>query len=181
MGKASSVDLRGRVLAAIDGGLSTMQAHKTFQVRRSTIDDWLRGRETTGSVHGTPRQPGAGRGLAHHHGCAAFAQRHQHSTLEQMRLAWEQQPQQRVRTMSVSSALRHQGDTRKKRAPALKSDEQMNGTSSPNREPPYREQIAVIWMQQAGKTRWTTQMGGASKASVAGPKRWNTARSACRW
>lgn len=42
MGKAYSVDLRVRVLAAIDGGLSKMQAHKTFQVRRSTIDDWLR-------------------------------------------------------------------------------------------------------------------------------------------
>ncbi len=133
MGKAYSVDLRVRVLAAIDGGLSKMQAHKTFRVSRSTIDDWLRLREKTGSVQDTPRQPCAGRGLAHQQGFAAFAQRHQHSTLEQMRLAWEQHTQQRVSTMSFSRALRQQGDTRKKRATALKSDEQMNGTRSPNR------------------------------------------------
>ena len=133
MGKAYSVDLRVRVLAAIDGGLSKMQAHTTFQVRRSTIDDWLRVREQTGSVQATPRQPGARRGLAHQHGVAAFAQRHQHSTLEQMRLAWEQQTPQRVSTMRVSKGVRQQGYTRKKRATSLKSDEQMNGTSSPNR------------------------------------------------
>ena len=133
MRKAYSVDLRVRVLAAIDGGLSKMQAHKTFQVSRSTIDDWLRVREKTGSVQATPRQPGARRGLAHQQGFAAFAQRYQHSTLEQMRLAWEQQTQQRVSTMSFSRALRQQGYTRKKRAPSIKSDEQMNGKSSSNR------------------------------------------------
>ncbi len=133
MGKAYSVDLRVRVLAAIDGGLSKMQAHKTFQVSRSTIDDWLRLRQKTGRVQDTPRQPGARRGLAHQQGWAAFAKRHQHSTLEQMRLAWQQQTQQRVSTMSFSRALRQQGYTRNKRATAIKSDEQMNGTRSPNR------------------------------------------------
>ena len=41
MGKAYSQDLRLRVIAAIDGGMSKMVAHKTFCISRSTIDDWL--------------------------------------------------------------------------------------------------------------------------------------------
>ena len=106
MGKAYSVDLRVRVLAAIDGGLSKMQAHKTFRVSRSTIDDWLRLREKTGSVQDTPRQPCAGRGLAHQQGFAAFAQCHQHSTLEQMRQAWQAWQQETQQSLSIMSLSR---------------------------------------------------------------------------
>ena len=82
MGKAYSVDLRLRVLAAIDAGLSKMQAHKTFQISRSTIDDWLKLRAQTGSVQ-DPQPRHSGRGLAAQQDFAVFAQRHQHSTLEQ--------------------------------------------------------------------------------------------------
>jgi transposase len=45
-----SEDLRLRVLQAIDDGMSKMTAHKTFRVSRSTIDDWFKLREQTGSV-----------------------------------------------------------------------------------------------------------------------------------
>ena len=38
MGKSYSVDLRLRVLGAVDSGMSKMAAHKLFQVSRSTID-----------------------------------------------------------------------------------------------------------------------------------------------
>jgi transposase len=92
-----------------------MQAHKTFQVSRSTIDDWLRLREATGSVQVAPRQQREGRGLAGQEGFAAFVQGHPHSTLEQMRQAWQQQTQQSLSAMSFSRALRQQGYTRKKR------------------------------------------------------------------
>ena len=115
MGKAYSVDLRLRVLAAIDAGLSKMQAHKTFQISRSTIDDWLKLRAQTGSVQ-VPEQRRSGRGLGAHEGFAAFAQRHQHSTLEQMQRAWQQETQQSVSLMSFSRALRQRDYTRKKRA-----------------------------------------------------------------
>ena len=115
MGKAYSVDLRLRVLAAIDGGLSKMQAHKTFQISRSTIDDWLKLRAQTGNVQ-APQPRRSERGLAAHQGFAAFAQRHPHSTLEQMRQAWQQATEQSVSIMSFSRALRQHGYTRKKRA-----------------------------------------------------------------
>ena len=115
MGKAYSVDLRLRVLAAIDSGLSKMQAHQTFQISRSTIDDWLKLREQTDSVQ-VPKQRRRERGLGAHEDFAAFAQRHAHSTLEQMREAWQQETQQDVSIMSFSRALRQRDYTRKKRA-----------------------------------------------------------------
>jgi transposase len=115
MGKAYSVDLRMRVLAAIDGGLSKMQAHQIFQISRSTIDDWLKLRAQTGSVQ-APEQRRRGRGLGAQEDFAAFAERHPHSTLQQMRQAWQQETQQSLSTMSFSRALRQRGYTRKKRA-----------------------------------------------------------------
>ena len=120
MGKAYSVDLRLRVLAAIDGGLSKMQAHQTFQISRSTIDDWLKLRMETGSVQ-APERRGGGRGLGAHEGFAAFAERHGHRTLQQMRQAWQQATQQSLSTMSFSRALRQRGYTRKKRATSIEN------------------------------------------------------------
>lgn len=110
MGKAYSLDLRLRVLGAIDGGMSKMQAHQTFKISRSTIDDWLPLREQTGSVQAAAREGRRGRrGLGAQGAFGAFAVRHQHCTLEQMRLAWHDQTQQRVSRMSFSRALRHHG------------------------------------------------------------------------
>lgn len=125
MGKAYSVDLRWRVLAALDAGLSKMQAHKTFQISRSTIDDWLKLRAQTGSVQVPQRR--RRRGLGAHEGFAAFAQRHQHSTLEQMRQAWQQETQQSLSTMSFSRALRQRGYTPKKRATATENGTPKSG------------------------------------------------------
>ena len=42
MAKSYSVDLRLRVLGAVDKGMSKMAAHQLFQVSRSTSDDWLK-------------------------------------------------------------------------------------------------------------------------------------------
>ena len=121
MGKAYSVDLRLRVLAAIDGGLSKMQAHQTFHISRSTIDDWLKLRQQTGSVK-VPQRRSDKRGLGAHESFAAFVERHQHSTLEQMRQAWQQETQQSLSIMSFSRALRQHGYTHKKRATSTAND-----------------------------------------------------------
>ncbi len=123
MGKAYSVDLRLCVLAAIDAGLSKMQAHKTFQISRSTIDDWLKLRAQTGSLQ-VPEQRRSAGGLGAHEGFAAFVERHQHSTLGQMQQAWQQETQQSVSIMSFSRALRQHGYTRKKRATSTENGAQ---------------------------------------------------------
>jgi len=50
MGKPYSIDLRKRVVAAIEGGLSRNQAAKRFGVAISTAIGWMRRLEETGSV-----------------------------------------------------------------------------------------------------------------------------------
>jgi transposase len=50
MGKPYSLDLRNRVVAAVEGGLSRNQAAKRFGVAISTAIGWMRRLEETGSV-----------------------------------------------------------------------------------------------------------------------------------
>ncbi len=50
MGKPYSVDLRKRVVAAIEGGMSRNQAARQFGVAISTAIGWMRRVEQTGSV-----------------------------------------------------------------------------------------------------------------------------------
>ena len=122
MGAPYSQDLRLRVLAAIDGGMSKMAAHKTFGISRSTLDDWLHLREQTGVVQAnTNYQRGPVPALSDTPAVRAFVQRHQHRTLAQMALAWEKEAEQRLSCMTFSSTLRRLGYTRKKRAISTKS------------------------------------------------------------
>ena len=50
MGKPYSVDLRKRVVAAIEGGMSRNQAAKQFGVAISTAIGWMQRVEQTGNV-----------------------------------------------------------------------------------------------------------------------------------
>ena len=50
MGKPYSLDLRKRVVAAIEGGMSRNQAAKQFGVAISTAIGWMQRVEETGSV-----------------------------------------------------------------------------------------------------------------------------------
>ena len=122
MGRAYSQDLRLRVLQALDEGMSKMQAHRTFRVSRSTIDDWLALREHTGQVQPKARPGRTGRGaFPGHEVFEAFARHHRESTLWQMQVAWEQEFGQRLSTMTFSSWLRRIGWTRKKRVGVIAS------------------------------------------------------------
>jgi transposase len=106
-----------RVLAALDGGMSKMQAHKTFGISRSTIDDWQTLREQSGSVQAnTTYRRGRPPALPDTPVVRAFVQNHQHSTLAQMVVAWEKETGQRWSDMTFSTTLRRLGYTRKKRA-----------------------------------------------------------------
>jgi transposase len=53
--KAYSLDLRTRVLDAIDGGMSRAKAVRVFQVSLGSIKRWLTLRQTTGSLAPKPR------------------------------------------------------------------------------------------------------------------------------
>jgi len=122
MGAPYSQDLRLRVLAALDEGLSKTSAHKTFKVSRSTIDDWLRLREETGKVEAK---------TAYYRGCPPvlgdtiavrdFIEAHRHSTLTQMVQRWQQEQGATLSTMAFSRALKRLGYSRKKRAISTRS------------------------------------------------------------
>lgn len=132
MGKAYSVDLRLRVVGAIDDGMSKMQAHRIYKVSRSTIDDWLSLREQTGSVQVMPSRAGR-KGLHRHEAFAGFVLRHEHSTLEQMRTAWHEEKQQKLSLMAFSRALSALGYTRKKRVISTAKDASRKENASPKR------------------------------------------------
>lgn len=55
MGRPYSVDLRERVVAAIDAGMSTGEASKRFCVSKAAAGAWARLKRATGSV-AAPRQ-----------------------------------------------------------------------------------------------------------------------------
>ena len=122
MGAPYSQDLRLRVLGALDGGMSKMAAHKTFRVARSTIDDWVKLRATSGHVKATTR---------YHRGVLPaipdlvvfeeFATRHQHSTLEGMKVAWHQERGQLLSINTFSLAMKRIGWTHKKRVGSMPS------------------------------------------------------------
>jgi len=50
MGKPYSMDLRERVMAAIDGGMSTHQAAARFSIGIATAGTWARLKRSTGEV-----------------------------------------------------------------------------------------------------------------------------------
>ena len=120
MAKGYSVDLRERVLRAIDEGMSKMTAHRTFHISRSTLDHWLDLRESTGSLlprvmrsSRTPQLQGAV--------FEEFVRRHTGATLGEMSQAWHEQSGVRLSEMSFSCALKNLGWTRKKRVGATRS------------------------------------------------------------
>jgi transposase len=122
MGAPYSEDLRLRVLAALDGGMSKMVAHRTFRVSRSTIDDWLKLREQTGGVQAnTSYRRGQTPALNDLTAFAEFAGRHQSCTLGQMAVAWQAETGQKLSLMPFCEALRRIGWTRKKRVGATAS------------------------------------------------------------
>ena len=123
MGAPYSEDLRRRVLSAVDGGMSKMNAYKTFQVSRSTIDDWVKLRATTGALHAKTRRGCIGKRAVPDLGVfEAFAERHRHATLGQMKQAWQAEKGQVLSEQTFSTMLSRLGWTRKQRAISTASE-----------------------------------------------------------
>jgi len=129
MAKGYSVDLRGRVLQALDEGMSKMTAHRTFHISRSTLDHWLALREQTGSLAPRVMRSSRTRQLQ---GAAfeEFVRDHAHATLGEMAQAWHERTGVRLTEMSFSHALKDFGWTRKKRVGAFKSATKWHARSS---------------------------------------------------
>lgn len=129
MGRFYSEDFRLRVLERIAAGMSKMQAHRTYGVSRSTLDDWLRLRDEQGHVRDKPRTRTRWGALSDQELFGEFAARHRGATLEQMAQAWQQEQGQQLSRNTFSLALKALGWTRKKRAFSIKSGGPQNARS----------------------------------------------------
>jgi transposase len=87
---AFSIDLRERVISAIDNNMRITEAVKLFKVSRRVIYEWLDLRKITGGL--TPKtgyQKGHSHKITDWEKFKAFAHEHHKSRSPQMIIAWE--------------------------------------------------------------------------------------------
>jgi len=113
--KQYSVDLRERLLGAIDAGLSQAEASRLFGVGTSTITRWRQQRRDTGSIAPKPR-PGRRPAIGPEQAAALQAQvaRHPDATLAEHCTRWEQSQAAHLSVAGMSRAIRRLGITLKK-------------------------------------------------------------------
>jgi len=114
-----SVDLRERVIAAIDKGMHIDKAKKRFSVCKKTIYNWLNLRKKTNTL--MPRK-GYQRGHSHKitdlEQFKKFAEDHKQCSLLQMTIKWEELFNQSISESSILRALKKTGfSSKKKRIP----------------------------------------------------------------
>jgi len=116
--KQYSVDLRERLLGAIDAGLSQAEAARLFGVGTSTISRWRQQRRKTGRVTPKPR-PGRRATIGPDQAAALRTQVTQHAdaTLAEPCAHWARSANVAVSVATMSRAIRRLGITVKKSSP----------------------------------------------------------------
>jgi transposase len=114
--KASSQDLRERVLRAVDQGYQRADIIKLFAVSRATIKRYLKQRRETGAVNvkAIPGRPPKKLAPLQAH-LLAQLEAHPDATLEADCQLWQEQQGVAVSTSTMSRAIKRVGWTRKKR------------------------------------------------------------------
>lgn len=116
--KTYSLDLRERVLAAVDRGMLRKEAVSVFEVSLATIKRWLKRREQTGSA-APKRRPGMRRrvGATVEERRALWRQleENREATLDEHRELWERERGVRVSVATMSRTIRRLGWTYKQR------------------------------------------------------------------
>jgi transposase len=117
--RAYSMDLRERVLAAVDRGTPRKEIVRTLGVSEPTIRRYLRLRRETGSVAPKPypkRPFSIGQSLDQRRALWKQLEEHDDATLEKHCLLWERKQGVKVSISTMSRAIRHRlGWTLKKR------------------------------------------------------------------
>jgi len=113
--KQYSVDLRERLLGAIDAGLSQAEAARLFGVGTATIERWRRRQRERGTLAPRPR-PGRPRRIGPRHVAALTAQvqANPDATLAEHCARWEAAHGVRLSTATMSRALARLGWSLKK-------------------------------------------------------------------
>jgi transposase len=136
--KAYSVDLRERMLQAVDKGYPRTEIIKLFGVSRATIKRYLKQRRETGDVNARPILGWPSKKFAPSQaGLVAQLKAHPDATLEIHCQLWEQEHGLRVSTTTMGRAIRRVGWTRKKRrwVPSPRNEEARTG---------WREQLKQL-------------------------------------
>jgi transposase len=111
-----SIDLRKRVIAAVDGGMHIDEATKIFGVCRRAIYNWLNLRATTGGL-----MPKSGYQKGHSHKIKdwgqfkAFAESNKHHSSPILRVKWKDLTGVSVSESVMLRALKKIGYTSKKK------------------------------------------------------------------
>jgi transposase len=114
--KAYSVDLRAKVLRAVDQGSARKEIVKWLGVSPATIKRYLKQRRETGDVTPKPRPGRPPRKLGPLQAeLVAQLQAHDDVGLQEQCRLWEQSHGVRVSTATMSRAIKRVGWTRKKR------------------------------------------------------------------
>ncbi len=115
--KAYSIDLRERIVSAVDAGMPKSVASRTFQVSRATVNNYLALRRDTGAI--SPRPTGGdyrSRILpAEYPVLLAQLEAMPDATLAEHCEAWERSQQVRVSIYVMHRAILRADWTRKKR------------------------------------------------------------------
>ncbi|MEX2314215.1 MAG: IS630 transposase-related protein [Thermomicrobiales bacterium] len=113
--QAYAMDLRERVLAALDAGMSYDQTSTIFQVSRATVGRWRKRQRATGSCapQTSPGRP-AHVARALDAGSIALVTAHPDATLHEHATRWNATNPTSVSPSSVSRALRRANWSRKK-------------------------------------------------------------------
>jgi transposase len=114
--KAYSVDLRERVVAALDRGMSRSEVITLFQVSLASLKRWLAARRATGDLRPQPPTGGRHRTIASAHDEALRAQvaAFPDATLAEHAARWNGAQGTTLGQATLGRAVRRLGLTRKK-------------------------------------------------------------------
>lgn len=110
-----SVDLRKRVISAIDNGMKINDAAVLFKVCGRVIYNWLKLRETTKSL--SPKfgyQRGHSHKIKDWNTFKAFAEANKYCTIDEMKRLWDKQTNDTVARSVIQRGLKKIGFTSKK-------------------------------------------------------------------
>ena len=114
--KAYSLDLRTRVVNAIDAGMSRTQVVRVFQVSLGSIKRWLRQRETSGSLAPKPRKGKSATLPASQERLLRFQlEQFPDATLQEHAERWNADHSTTLSQWTLGRAIRRLGWSRKKR------------------------------------------------------------------
>ena len=133
---ALSLDLRQRIVACVERGVSKSETARRFGVSRSTVHRLLAHRQQSGSLEAR-RHPGAARRLTveQHEAVAQQMRVHRHATLEEHCRLWQAQQGQAISPSTFWRTLKRMNWSHKKRAsvPANATKRRVkSGAAKPN-------------------------------------------------